>query len=65
MSVFVSLSESPFGNSNVLGCTVHVVRQKEQHVAILIDRVHIYNDLCVLRQSRNLTYLIEVPPHHY
>ena len=41
MSVFVSLSESPFRNSNFSGCTVHVVRQKEQHVAIfLIDRVN-------------------------
>ena len=66
MSVFVSLSGSPFGNCNFSGCTVHVVRQKEQHVAIfLIDRVNIYNNLCVLRQSRNLTYLIEIRPRHY
>ena len=66
MSVFVSLSESPFGNINFSGCTVHVVRQKEQHVAIfLIDRVNIYNNLCLLRQSRNLTYLFKVRPHYY
>ena len=45
---------------------VHGVRQKKQHVAIfLIDRVNIYNNLGVLRQSRNLTYLIEVRPRHY
>ena len=67
MSVFVSLSESPFGNSNFSGCTVvHVERQKEQRVVIfLIDRVNIYNNLGVLHQSRNLTYLIEVRPRHY
>ena len=66
MSVFVSLSESPFGNNNFSGCTVHVVRQKEQHVAVfLINRVNIYNNLCVLRQSRSLTYLVEVRLRRY
>ena len=66
MSVFVSLSESPFGNSNFSDCRVLVVRHEEQHVAnFLIDRVNIYNNLGILRQSRNLTYLIEVRSRHY
>ena len=66
MGVFVSLLESPFGNSNFSECKVHVMRQEEQPIAIfLIGRVNIYNSLCVLRQSRNLTYLIEVRPRYY